>query len=169
MAAIESTVACITLGRTLDRGREVTEGRGWLEGLERAPRVDVLVATYSEGEILTRTIVGALGIDFPDVRVWVLDEAVGGFPTDSITEDFLVTLEFDLPGNAATAATTRRPTHSSAWRSRIMLRASWARNRARPGCAARLVPAGVVPAHRAAGDGCRRPFGQWRSCWPTSR
>jgi cellulose synthase (UDP-forming) len=75
MAAVGSTVAYITLGRTLDRGREVTEARAWLERLERAPRVDVLVTTYNEEEtILSRTIVGALGIDFPGLRVWVLDD-----------------------------------------------------------------------------------------------
>jgi len=74
-AAVGSTVAYITLGRTLDRGREATETRAWLAGLERAPRVDVLITTYNEEEaILARTIVGALGIDFPGVRVWVLDD-----------------------------------------------------------------------------------------------
>src|SRR5215472_9256816 len=47
----------------------------WLRGLARAPRVDVLIATYNEEEaILARTIVGALGIDFPGLRVWVLDD-----------------------------------------------------------------------------------------------
>ena len=78
-AALGSTIAYITLARTLDRGREATEARAWLAGLERAPRVDVLITTYNEDEtILTRTIVGALGIDFPALRVWVLDD--GGRP-----------------------------------------------------------------------------------------
>jgi cellulose synthase (UDP-forming) len=75
VAAVGSTVAYLTLGRTLDRGREATEARAWLERLERAPRVDVLITTYNEEEaILARTIVGALGIDFPGLRVWVLDD-----------------------------------------------------------------------------------------------
>src|SRR5215467_3906812 len=78
-AALGSTIAYITLARTLDRGREATEARASLAGLERAPRVDVLITTYNEDEtILTRTIVGALGIDFPALRVWVLDD--GGRP-----------------------------------------------------------------------------------------
>jgi cellulose synthase (UDP-forming) len=43
--------------------------------LPKLPRVDVLITTYNEDErILTRSIVGALGIDFPGVRVWVLDD-----------------------------------------------------------------------------------------------
>jgi cellulose synthase (UDP-forming) len=74
-AAVGSTVAYITMGRTLDRGREATETRAWLAGLERAPRVDVLITTFNEEEtILARTILGALGIDFPGLRVWVLDD-----------------------------------------------------------------------------------------------
>src|SRR5712671_5668458 len=74
-AAVGSTVAYVTRGRTLDRGREATETRAWIAGLERAPRVDVLITTYNEEEsILTRTIVGALGIDFPEMRVWILDD-----------------------------------------------------------------------------------------------
>jgi cellulose synthase (UDP-forming) len=37
--------------------------------------VDVLITTYNEEEpILTRTIVGAMGIDFPGLRIWVLDD-----------------------------------------------------------------------------------------------
>jgi cellulose synthase (UDP-forming) len=74
-AAIGSTISFATLGRTLDRSREATSNLPWLNGLPRLPRVDVLIATYNEEEsILTRTIVGALGIDFPRVRVWVLDD-----------------------------------------------------------------------------------------------
>jgi cellulose synthase (UDP-forming) len=41
----------------------------------RGCRVDVLIATYNEeAAILTRTIVGSLAIDFPRLRVWVLDD-----------------------------------------------------------------------------------------------
>src|SRR5947209_12944433 len=74
-AAIGSTLAYITLGRTLDRAPEATANRAWLAGLMRLPRVDVLITTYNEEEpILTRTIVGAMGIDFPGLRIWVLDD-----------------------------------------------------------------------------------------------
>src|SRR5260370_14145868 len=74
-AAIGSTLAYITLARTLDRGPEATVNRAFLLGLKRPPRVDVLITSYNEEEpILVRTIVGAIGIDFPGLRVWVLDD-----------------------------------------------------------------------------------------------
>ena len=63
------------MSRTKDRSREATEQCGWLEEAPSPPRVDVLIATYNEEEaILSRTIAGALGIGFPGMRVWVLDD-----------------------------------------------------------------------------------------------
>jgi cellulose synthase/poly-beta-1,6-N-acetylglucosamine synthase-like glycosyltransferase len=65
----------ITLSRTRDRGREGVASRIWLDRLPRPSRVDVLITTYNEEEAtLTRTIIGAAGIDFPGVRVCVLDD-----------------------------------------------------------------------------------------------
>jgi cellulose synthase (UDP-forming) len=75
LAIVGWTFSFVTLSRTKDRSREATEQSAWLEQLEFLPRVDVLIATYNEEEaILLRTIVGALGIDFPGMRVWVLDD-----------------------------------------------------------------------------------------------
>lgn len=75
LAVVGWTVSFLTLSRTKDRSGEATEQLAWLERLPELPRVDVLIATYNEEEaILTRTIVGALGIDFPGMRVWVLDD-----------------------------------------------------------------------------------------------
>ncbi len=75
LAVVGWTLSFVTLSRTKDRSREATEQSTWLERLDVLPRVDVLVATYNEEEaILARTIVGALGIDFPGMRVWVLDD-----------------------------------------------------------------------------------------------
>src|SRR5260370_22001067 len=69
----------ITLSRVKDRGREAVANRVWLDRLPSPPRVHVLLTTYNEEEaILTRTIIGAMGIDFPGIRVWVLDD--GGRP-----------------------------------------------------------------------------------------
>jgi cellulose synthase/poly-beta-1,6-N-acetylglucosamine synthase-like glycosyltransferase len=66
--------ACLR-SRTLDGGPEATANRAWLAGQVRLPRVDVLITTYNEEEpTLTRTIVGAMGIDFPGLRTWVLDD-----------------------------------------------------------------------------------------------
>ena len=75
LACFGWTLSFLTLSRTKDRGPEVTEQQSWLGGLPQRPRVDVLIATYNEDEaILERTIVGALGIDYPRMRVCVLDD-----------------------------------------------------------------------------------------------
>lgn len=75
LAVVGWTLSFLTLSRTKDRSREATEQCARLDQMESLPRVDVLIATYNEEEaILARTIVGALGIDFPGMRVWVLDD-----------------------------------------------------------------------------------------------
>jgi cellulose synthase/poly-beta-1,6-N-acetylglucosamine synthase-like glycosyltransferase len=75
IAILGWTISFVTLSRSKDRSAEVIERSDRLNRMERLPRVDVLITTYNEEEpILTRTIVGALGIDFPGVRVWVLDD-----------------------------------------------------------------------------------------------
>jgi cellulose synthase (UDP-forming) len=75
LACVGWTFGFVNLSRTLDRRREATEQRVWLDQLPSPPRVDVLIATYNEDEnILARSIAGALGIDFPGLRVWVLDD-----------------------------------------------------------------------------------------------
>ncbi len=43
--------------------------------LESLPSVDVYIATYDEQlEVLEKTIVGALCLDYPNFKVWVLDD-----------------------------------------------------------------------------------------------
>jgi cellulose synthase (UDP-forming) len=75
LANLGWVVAFVTLSRTRDRSREATDYRPWLAQMPRAPRVDILIPTYNEDEsILTRTIIGALDVNFPGVRVWVLDD-----------------------------------------------------------------------------------------------
>src|SRR5262249_1437473 len=75
LAVVGWTISFITLSRSRDRSSEATEQLAWLELLPSLPRVDVLIATYNEEKaILTRPIVGALGIDFPGMRVWVRDD-----------------------------------------------------------------------------------------------
>ena len=75
IAILGWSIGFVTLCRTRDRSTQSTRNSFWLQGMQRLPRVDVLITTYNEEEsILVRTIVGALGIDFPGVRVWVLDD-----------------------------------------------------------------------------------------------
>jgi cellulose synthase (UDP-forming) len=74
-ACLGWTFGFANLSRTKSRSGEASEHRAWLERLPHPPRVDVLIATYNEDEnILARSIAGALGIDFPGLRVWVLDD-----------------------------------------------------------------------------------------------
>jgi cellulose synthase (UDP-forming) len=65
----------IVLTRTRDRKPDATGSQSWLASLPRQPLVDILIPTYNEDRsIVERTIVGALGLDHPRLRVWVLDD-----------------------------------------------------------------------------------------------
>ncbi len=60
------------LSRHRDRSREADRAQD--SALTSAP-TDVFIATYNESRaILERTIVGALAVKHPDLRVWVLDD-----------------------------------------------------------------------------------------------
>jgi len=75
IALINSWFTYLLLCRYVDRSPEATAGAKRLAEQSRFPSVDVVIATYNEGpEILERTIIGACGIDYPNFRVWVLDD-----------------------------------------------------------------------------------------------
>ena len=70
-----TTLALFFLTRTKDRTPEASANVPWLKSLPEQPLVDVLICTYNEEEaILERTIIGALGIDYPRYRLWVCDD-----------------------------------------------------------------------------------------------
>jgi len=72
---LRAILAAACLSRTRERSSEVDANLPWLAAQFPAPRVDVLICTYNEEEaILERTIVGALGMIYPNFRVWVLDD-----------------------------------------------------------------------------------------------
>ncbi|HEX2116380.1 MAG TPA: glycosyltransferase [Alphaproteobacteria bacterium] len=65
----------VVLTRTRDRKRDSTGNQPWLASLARQPLVDILIPTYNEDRsIVERTIVGALALDHPRLRIWVLDD-----------------------------------------------------------------------------------------------
>ena len=65
----------VTLSRTRDRSPEVAANTGWLRSRRRLPLVDVFICTYNEEQdIVARTILGAMAMDYPNFRVWVLDD-----------------------------------------------------------------------------------------------
>ena len=72
LTVISSLSVYAFMSRSRDRSPEVN-GRAH-SPLQRAP-VDVFIATFNEDRIiLERTIVGAVNVDHPDLRVWVLDD-----------------------------------------------------------------------------------------------
>lgn len=63
--------------RRADRRGEADAHEARLRAMqpERLPSVDVLIPSYNESlEVLEKTIVGALSLDYPNFRVWVLDD-----------------------------------------------------------------------------------------------
>jgi cellulose synthase (UDP-forming) len=73
LTAIGATLTWIALSRTCSRSETATSNLAWV--LQNKPLVDVLICTYNEDKsILERTIIGAMGIDYPNYRVWVLDD-----------------------------------------------------------------------------------------------
>lgn len=69
---LSSLLIYLFMSRTISRSAEATSHRN--SELNQAP-TDILIATYNESyDILERTIVGALAVEHPDHRVWVLDD-----------------------------------------------------------------------------------------------
>lgn len=75
LSMLGATLALAFLTRTSDRTPQADADVVWLKSLPEQPLVDVLICTYNEEEpILDRTIIGALGIDYPRYRLWVCDD-----------------------------------------------------------------------------------------------
>ncbi|MEY9133699.1 cellulose synthase/poly-beta-1,6-N-acetylglucosamine synthase-like glycosyltransferase [Bradyrhizobium diazoefficiens] len=69
-----SALSLLFLSRTTDRTPQVEANRRWLAGRD-VPLIDVFICTYNEEvSILERTIIGATGMNYPNYRVWVLDD-----------------------------------------------------------------------------------------------
>jgi cellulose synthase (UDP-forming) len=76
LGIVTAALSLMFLTRTRDRSPEADANAGWLPSLDQSPSIDVLICSYNEGkEILERTIVGALGMDYPNFRVWMLDDS----------------------------------------------------------------------------------------------
>ena len=78
--ASASALSLLFLSRTRDRSADADANAGWLENEARHPSVDVLICSYNEEQsILERTIVGALAMDYPNFRVFMLDDSRRGW------------------------------------------------------------------------------------------
>ena len=79
-ALFDGAILLAILARPRDRSAEADAGEArlraaWAEDAARLPAVDVFIATYNEPrEVLEKTILGCLALDWPDARVWVLDD-----------------------------------------------------------------------------------------------
>lgn len=70
-----TSMTAITLSRRTGKERtaEVEAGLDWVDKTQ--PLVDLFVPTYNEpAEILERTIIGAVNQNYPNLRVWILDD-----------------------------------------------------------------------------------------------
>ena len=75
LALASSAASLVFLTRIRDRKGDVETNLPWLLEQARPPLVDVFICTYNEEEaILERTIVGSLAIEYPNFRVWILDD-----------------------------------------------------------------------------------------------
>jgi len=84
MAVLSAMTVYVFMARTSNRSPKADRHMG--SRLHSAP-VDVFIATYNESaEILERTIIGAVGIDHPDLRVFVLDDGARPWVRDLATE-----------------------------------------------------------------------------------
>jgi len=70
-----AVVVWLTVIRHADRSSAADAGVRSFQLGAPTPRVEVFIATYNEEpQILERTIVGAVNLDWPDFQVWVLDD-----------------------------------------------------------------------------------------------
>jgi cellulose synthase (UDP-forming) len=75
VALLSAAISMFFLTGVRDRSGEADEHRDWVRDEPKPPLIDVLICTYDEEErILERTILGATGLDYPNFRVWVLDD-----------------------------------------------------------------------------------------------
>jgi cellulose synthase/poly-beta-1,6-N-acetylglucosamine synthase-like glycosyltransferase len=74
---LDSVLGMIVLSRSVDRRAQADQGETWARSLPptQLPSVDVFIPTYNEErDVLERTIVGAVSLDYPKFTVWVLDD-----------------------------------------------------------------------------------------------
>ena len=75
LAIVYTLMSIAILCRYVDRSAQADQARQDLERDGAFPPVDVFICTYDEPlEVLERSILTALALDYPDVTIWVLDD-----------------------------------------------------------------------------------------------
>jgi cellulose synthase (UDP-forming) len=77
LALFDALILYLTFLRTSDRHAEADSHEARLRALppEELPWVDVYIPTYDESlDVLEKTITGAVSLDYPHFKVWILDD-----------------------------------------------------------------------------------------------
>ena len=77
LALFDALILYLTFLRSSDRRAEADSHEARLRALspDQFPSVDVYIPTYNKSfDVLEKTITGALCLDYPNVRLWVLDD-----------------------------------------------------------------------------------------------
>jgi cellulose synthase (UDP-forming) len=75
LAIAYTMMSIIILFRSIDRSRQADAAQDRMEREGNFPPVDIFICTYDEPlEILEKSILTALALDYPDATVWVLDD-----------------------------------------------------------------------------------------------
>jgi len=79
-ALFDAAILLAILSRPTDRSAEADSGElrlreRWNVDARQLPPVDIFIATYNEPrEVLEKTVLGCLALEWPEARVWVLDD-----------------------------------------------------------------------------------------------
>jgi len=75
MAFVEICIFLLIMSKTNKRSGEADKYEKMLFHSGSFPAVDVFIPTYNEGlDVLEKTIIGAKHIDYPNFKIWVLDD-----------------------------------------------------------------------------------------------
>ena len=75
LAVVYTLMSIVILFRNIDRSGQADEAQARMEDDGGYPAVDVFICTYDEPlEIVERSILSALALDYPTATIWVLDD-----------------------------------------------------------------------------------------------
>src|SRR5260370_1734148 len=75
LAIVYTMMSIVILFRSIDRSGQADAAQNRMEREGDFPPVDIFICTYDEPlEILVKSILTALALDYPDATVWVLDD-----------------------------------------------------------------------------------------------
>lgn len=75
LAILYTLISIVILFRSTDRTAQADAAQGALSACHDTPAVDIFICTYDEPlEILERSILSALALDYANATVWVLDD-----------------------------------------------------------------------------------------------